>query len=55
MKDSLTIAIPLYNEEESVKNLHFVLTPIIERLQSERSINTILVNDGSTDNTKKLL
>ena len=39
MKDSLTIAIPLYNEEE-VKNLHFVLTPIIERLQFERSINT---------------
>ena len=55
MKDSLTIAIPLYNEEEGIKNLHNVLTPIIERLRSDRPINTILVNDGSTDNTEKLL
>lgn len=55
MKDSLTIAIPLYNEEEGIKNLHIVLTPIIERLRSDRQINTILVNDGSTDNTEKLL
>lgn len=55
MKDSLTIAIPLYNEEEGIKNLHIVLTPIIERLRSDRPINTILVNDGSTDNTEKLL
>ncbi len=55
MKESLTIAIPLYNEEEGIKNLHIVLTPILERLKSDRPINTILVNDGSTDNTEKLL
>lgn len=55
MKDSLTIAIPLFNEEEGIKKLHMVLTPIIERLKSDRPINTILVNDGSTDNTEKLL
>lgn len=55
MKDSLTIAVPLYNEEDGIKNLHKKLIPIFEKLTSERVTNIILVNDGSTDNTEKLL
>ena len=55
MNSSLTIAVPLYNEEAGIKNLHDILKPIIEELQLNRRIETILVNDGSTDNSEKLL
>ena len=55
MNDSLTIAVPLYNEEAGIKNLSGILIPVIDELKLNRSIKTILVNDGSTDNTEKLL
>lgn len=55
MNSSLTIAVPLYNEEAGIKNLHDILKPIIQELQLNRRIETILVNDGSTDNSEKLL
>ena len=55
MNSSLTIAVPLYNEEAGIKNLHDILKPIIQELELNRRIETILVNDGSTDNSEKLL
>tara|TARA_B100001996_G_C18671087_1_gene596770 strand:+ start:3580 stop:4290 length:711 start_codon:yes stop_codon:yes gene_type:complete len=55
MKDSLTIAVPLYNEEDGVLNLYEVLAPIVEKLRLSRMVEILLVNDGSTDNTKDLL
>jgi len=55
MNDSLTIAVPLYNEEEGVLNLYEVLAPIVEKLRLSRMVEILLVNDGSTDNTKDLL
>ena len=50
-KPLLTIVMPAYNEAE---NLVEVLPPLIEFCR-QRNWKIILVNDGSTDNTKELL
>ncbi len=50
---SLSVVIPLYNEEENIRLLHERLKPVLERLGMEYEI--IYVDDGSTDNTLSLL
>ena len=55
MKSSLTIAIPLYNEEDGVENLYKELNKEIQYLQEFVDLNIVLVNDGSTDRTQELL
>ena len=47
----LTIIIPAYNEAE---NLNTILHPLIE-LCNQKNWKIIIVNDGSTDNTKEIL
>ena len=55
MKKSLTIAIPLFNEEEGIENLYNELSSQIENLKKLVDLKIILVNDGSTDSTQLLL
>ena len=55
MKKSLTICIPLFNEEEGVHNLYKELINEIENIQEYVDLKIILVNDGSTDSTQTLL
>ena len=55
MKKSLTIAIPLFNEEEGIENLYNELSSEIENMQKYVDLEVILVNDGSTDKTEDLL
>ncbi len=50
-KKTLSIYIPLYNEEEGVKNLSDKLQLIEKELESICSFKIILVDDGSEDNT----
>lgn len=50
---SLSIIIPLFNEEESLALLHGKLLLVLENLN--RSFEIILINDGSTDNTEQVL
>ncbi len=55
MKKSLTISIPLFNEEEGIHNLYKELINEIENIQKYVDLKIILVNDGSTDSTQALL
>jgi dolichol-phosphate mannosyltransferase len=53
--ESLTISIPLFNEEESISNLYNEIIDVLSSIQKDRIAKLLLVNDGSTDNTAKLL
>jgi glycosyltransferase involved in cell wall biosynthesis len=46
----ISIIIPVYNEEGSIKELHNKLTRVISKITSEYEI--IFVDDGSTDSTR---
>lgn len=50
---TLSIVIPLYNEEENVRELYGRLKPAMELIGQEYEI--IFIDDGSTDNTLSLL
>ncbi len=51
MENSLTIVIPVYNEEESLK----LLLPKLTDFCRTNSFQLILVNDGSVDNSRVVL
>ena len=48
----LSIIVPIYNEEKTIKE---VLTSLIKLKETLQSIEIIVVNDGSTDNSLKIL
>jgi len=50
---SISVVIPFYNEEENIEELHRRLKNVLLSLQREYEI--IYVDDGSTDNTPKIL
>ena len=53
---SLDIAVPLFNEEESVENLYVEILPILAALNDQEiEANLLLLNDGSTDKTLEKL
>jgi len=52
---SLSVIIPLFNEETSVVPLRKRLMPVLEDLRSRWAVQVILVDDGSTDRTHSLL
>ena len=49
----ISIVVPLYNEEENVRELYGSLKPVMDSIGGEYEI--IFIDDGSTDNTLKLL
>jgi dolichol-phosphate mannosyltransferase len=51
---NITIAIPLFNEEEVLHELIQRLNDIKTNLKNSK-VNILLINDGSTDQTKKLI
>ncbi|MCB0345099.1 MAG: glycosyltransferase family 2 protein [Bdellovibrionales bacterium] len=52
---SVTIGIPLYNEEEVFGSLLGRLEPVVRELKKEHSTTVLFIDDGSTDDTPKLL
>lgn len=50
---TLSVVIPLYNEEENIRILHEKLKEVLEKLNMDYEI--IYVDDGSTDNTLSVL
>jgi len=50
---TISIVVPLYNEEENVLELHNRLKPVMESIGEAYEI--IFIDDGSTDNTLPLL
>ena len=51
----LTIIVPVFNEEEVILNTCIELFALTEELKSEKGIEVIFIDDGSTDNTNILL
>jgi polyisoprenyl-phosphate glycosyltransferase len=52
-KPTLSIVVPLYNEEGNVEPLAERIVAIAERLPGKPSYEVVLVNDGSTDSTAR--
>jgi len=50
---TISIVIPLYNEEENVRELYSSLKPVMDSIRNEYEI--IFIDDGSTDSTLSLL
>ncbi len=50
---TVSVVIPLYNEEENVRDLHERITAVLASLGTDYEL--ILVDDGSTDSTLRLL
>jgi len=50
---AISIVIPLYNEEENVRELHSRLKPVMDSIGDDYEI--IFIDDGSTDKTLTLL
>ena len=53
--DSLTIATPFYNEEESIENFFNTLKKIHQLISKKVDLNFLFIDDGSNDLTKKKL
>ena len=51
-KKLLSVIVPLFNEEKTILN---VLEQLSELKKIENSIQIIVINDGSTDNSQKIL
>jgi dolichol-phosphate mannosyltransferase len=51
----LSIIIPCFNEQESIPSLERNLFPVVEQLRGERTVEVVLVDDGSQDGTARLL
>lgn len=51
----ITIILPCFNEADNVRVIASELTPIVDRLRRDRSVEIVFVDDGSTDNTGDLL
>ncbi len=51
----LSLVIPCYNEEKGVANLHTHLSPVLDQLEKEWSLEVIFVDDGSKDRTVEFL
>lgn len=51
MAENLTIVVPIYNEEISLKTI----IPSLKKFAEENNFKLILVNDGSTDNSDSII
>jgi dolichol-phosphate mannosyltransferase len=52
---SVSVVIPCYNEEDGIPQLKEKLIPILIKIGRRHDVELILVDDGSTDQTYKLL
>ena len=50
---TISVVIPLYNEEENVQEMHSRLKSVLDKLDTDYEL--LFIDDGSSDNTLKLL
>lgn len=58
MADFLSLVIPVYNEEASLKKLFSKIKSSIDNLEEKKLISgyeVLMINDGSTDNSEKII
>lgn len=55
MLASLSVVIPCYNEADGIQQLKEKLIPVLEQIASCHEVELILIDDGSTDDTYRLL
>jgi dolichol-phosphate mannosyltransferase len=48
---SVSIIVPCFNESEGIPSLKQKLLPVLSELRTQRKVEVICVNDGSTDDT----
>ncbi len=53
MRVDVSVVVPLYNEEENVRELYRELKEVLSKL--DRTYEVVLVDDGSTDGTYRML
>jgi glycosyltransferase involved in cell wall biosynthesis len=51
----VSVVIPTYNEEKSIKKTISEIKSVMKKNKLDKNLEIIVVNDGSTDNTKKVL
>ena len=51
----VSIIVPAYNEEESLPHFYEEMCKVIDSLSSEYDFEMLFINDGSKDNTLKIL
>ena len=54
MMHEISIIIPVFNEEESLNELIDQLDELVNRM-NEKSIEIIFIDDGSNDNTNRII
>ena len=54
-KRTISIVCPLFNEEDNIEELYEELIEVIKKLKFFNFYEIIMVNDGSTDNSLKIL
>ncbi len=55
MKHGISLVIPLLNEQDSITELYFQLKDLIKKEFADYLVEIIFVNDGSSDNSLKIL
>lgn len=54
-KQSLTVSIPAYNEEQTIEKVVKEVLSVLKSIRSISSYELLLVNDGSTDSTPNII
>ena len=55
MLKMISVVIPVFNEEKSIQKTIQEIKKVLKENKLEKKSEIIVVNDGSTDNTKKIL
>ncbi|OYW86398.1 hypothetical protein B7Z17_00490, partial [Candidatus Saccharibacteria bacterium 32-49-10] len=54
--NNIALVIPVFNEQAGIEEFHYnILAPEIEKLQDKSNFSIVYVNDGSRDDSLKLL
>ena len=51
----ISVVIPVYNEEKAIENTILEIKKVLKENNLDKNSEIIVVNDGSTDNTKKIV